>query len=217
MSGLRFAGGVVVLAMVSSPVFAQQAPAWYAGISSGVTYMNPSEISGGNGGKLGYDQGFNSDVAFGYAPNGSLQPFADMRIEFEFGYHSNPTNRYTPSLGAAAGTPGSVQSISYMGNAFYDFHNYSAWTPYVGAGAGIATVKLAKAIGTGARGSDSNAFAYQFMGGVYYTDPTLPKMDWSLGYRYYDISDPRFRYDGGKIKVNNLTTQDVELGARYRF
>lgn len=52
----------------------------------------------------------------------------------------------------------------YMINAYYDFKNSSAFTPFVGVGVGVADIKNAK----------DNEFAYSFSaGGKYYLDKNL--------------------------------------------
>ena len=206
--------------LFSASVFAADSagqPSWYAGLSGGVAFMSSSDITGGSSGKLGYDDGWSSAVALGYSPGGTYQPLANMRFEVELGFHHNNLNSFTPGGGAAVSAPGAIQSISYMANAYYDFRNPWPVTPYIGGGVGMASTKLAQNSGARNYNSSDNSFAYQFMGGIFYTPEATPKLDWTLGYRNYNVNNTEFNSAAGKIKLGDNTTQDVELGARFHF
>lgn len=192
-------------------------PNWYAGLSGGVTFLGDSDISGSSTGELGYESiGGIGTFALGYVPPAAFQPFSNMRFEAELGYHYNGTDGATIG-GAPVAAGDQLQAVSYMGNIYYDFRNNSRWTPYLGAGAGGATVSLSKRSGLGNTTSNDNVFAYQFMGGLSYAPVTMPMTEWGLGYRYFATQDPEFRTATGQIKVEDYRTHNVEVGGRFRF
>lgn len=187
-------------------------PRWYVGLSGGLSYLQDSDISGTSTGSLEYNGGGMATLSLGYQPPFGGAPFNGLRLEAELGYHDNGLNNFS-----FATSHGSVQSISYMGNAYYDFRNSSGWTPYVGAGAGGASVQLSKSSGLGNTSGTDSVFAYQFMGGIGYAPQTMPMTEWTLGYRYFVEDSPEFNAVGGKVKLDDLTSHNVEVGAKFRF
>lgn len=93
--------------------------------------------------------GFSITTAFG-------RRFGKWRGELEYGYRKNSISRInkndkgtydfdgspTSAFGQVEDPTGSVYIHSFMTNAFRDFHNKSIFTPYIGAGVGIAWQKL---------------------------------------------------------------------------
>ena len=99
---------------------------------------------------------------------------------------------------------------SFMANAYFDYLTCTPWTPYVGAGIGLAHLKA----DFGEDGKSVNNLAWQVMGGIAY-DVTA---NWTLdaGYRYADLG--RIRKNDG-YSVTKVTARDHEImfGARYNF
>jgi hypothetical protein len=150
---------------------------FYVGGSGDLTWPRNADMGGGG------------NVAVGYR-------FNDVRVEGEIGYHAADNLHY----------------ITYMGNVYYDFNQFtkthSGWriVPYVGAGIGDAALHL------GRNGSVSNTFhhntdtfAYQGMAGVTLVSDSMPRVDWTLGYRYLNT-------DEDEIQASN-----IQAGVRYHF
>lgn len=99
---------------------------------------------------------------------------------------------------------------SFMANAYFDYLTCTPWTPYVGAGIGLAHLKA----DFGETAKSVNNLAWQVMAGIAY-DVTS---NWTLdaGYRYADLG--RIRKNWGD-SVTKVTARDHEImfGARYNF
>lgn len=93
-----------------------------------------------------------------------------MRTELEGSYRRNNVDKITGP--GASGGEGSFRSFGVMANEYYDFHNTSAWTPYLGAGVGVA-FENARRIGNAFAANNTindwdTQFAYQGIAGVDY-------------------------------------------------
>ena len=65
--------------------------------------------------------------------------------------------------------------------------------------------------------SSDNRLGYQFMTGVSYTPTSMPKTDWTLGYRYLGTTSPQFTTATGNVKLDALHASNLELGFKYHF
>ena len=114
-----------------------------------------------------------------------------------------------------------LQNNSLMLNAYYDFNTCTKWTPYVGAGMGVAMLKFtAKDMADGEKESQkSYNFAWQIGAGVAYDLTKNVALD--AGYRYIDAGaataekniDSDFRH---RIKYDTAA-HEIYFGARYTF
>src|SRR5262245_42200591 len=97
MKKLLIAAGVLAFTSAATDANAAQPrwPLWYVGLSGGVTFLEDTDISGGATGNLDFKEGGNVALAIGYNPPMTLQPFSNMRFEFEVGYHYNGTDSLT--------------------------------------------------------------------------------------------------------------------------
>ena len=105
---------------------------WAIGSTSNVTTWTGWAV----GGKAGYD-------------------FIGPRVELEVGYGQIPTSANIPGTAIV----GKVGQLNAMANLLYDFWPDAAFTPYIGAGAGVAFVDSNSSLG-------STQFAYQGMLGM---------------------------------------------------
>jgi OmpA-OmpF porin, OOP family len=218
MNRLLFISGIMAAGMVVSQANANEErwPRWYVGLTGGVTFLEDDDISGGATGNMDFKTGGMGAISLGYMPALTMQPLSNMRFEAELGYHFNKLDSLTLS-GTPTATDGQIQGYSYMGNLYYDFRNSSQFTPYIGGGAGGAHLMLNRTSGLGNTDTGDNVFAYQFMGGIAYAPTTMPATEWNLGYRYFVAQDPTFGSPTGKIKRDDYTAHNVELGGKFRF
>ena len=127
----------------------------------------------------------------------------DIRAEVEYSYRRNDVDG-----GALISGRNRVQLLT--ANAWYDFKNVTAFTPYLGGGVGVAR---AKAIGNVpligfTTSSQDNAFAYQLGAGVSYA--LCKNMDLTADYRY--INTNSFDDIGDDYKAS-----EFRGGVRYNF
>lgn len=145
------------------------------------------------------DNGFGITGAFG----GTLGNGA--RLEAELGYRSNDVKDLT-AFGITVPIEGDVSSVSFMGNAYYDFATSSSFSPFIGGGIGFANVEVNDTATT----EDDTVFAYQLAAGVGFA--INEKLTLDLQYRYFATSD---------LELTGVTfeyaTQNLMAGLRYSF
>jgi opacity protein-like surface antigen len=211
-------GALMATTAFSSAQADERWPRWYLGLSGAYTVMSDEDVSGGTAArKMKLHDGFGIGGSIGYLPSSSVSILNVMRFEAEVVYHQNNIHSVGLAGGGTATSSGSYSSTAYMVNAFYDLPiANSLWSPYIGAGAGFATVHLPTNSGVGNTGSTDNEFAYQFMLGVGYSPVSLPNTQWTLGYRYMATEDPRFGGAGADVKTS-YSFNSLEAGAKFRF
>jgi opacity protein-like surface antigen len=187
------------------PAFAKD-NAWYVGVEGGglLTEDMKFDVGGSTlaplGGRATVDSkmGFDVDGIVGY-------DFGMFRLEGEVGYKRARVNSFsttaarTPAaaVAGAAGAPagtypdasGKNSALSFMVNGLLDFGSDEGFSGYVGAGAGVARVKLS---GYNVSADDflndtDSRFAWQAIAGVRY--PVSSNVDVGLKYRYFNVKD----------------------------
>jgi opacity protein-like surface antigen len=147
-----------------------------------------------------------------------------MRAELEYAYHTAVAYNPNPTF-VGAGVPTSFKSDltsqTVFANVYYDFATGTAFTPYVGAGLGMAwnhTKGTGTVIATGAtqdyhRTTDS--FAWNVGAGCAYTLTS----NWSLsaGYRYVDLGKVVWGDGTAQLTSKDITSHEVLMGLRYQF
>lgn len=219
-SFLTFCASLAAATALSLPANAahdtENWPRWYVGLSGGVSFLQDTDLSGASVGEASADTGAAFTGALGYTPYFGSAFFDNFRIEAELGYRFNDLDNASIG-GVNVPLNGDITAFSYMANLFYDFNNASQWTPYVGGGAGGARVKVDGNSGLGNTSDSDTVFAYQLMTGVTYAPKSMPFTEWGLGYRYFNASEPEFSTAGGPLKLDDLASHNVEVGARFRF
>lgn len=92
-----------------------------------------------------------------------------------------------------------VSIFSALANVYVDLPNSTIFTPYVGAGAGYANVKVEP-------GSSSDEFAWAATGGVAIS--FAPNVDLDVNYRYLDA---------GRVSGQDIDVHQIRAGLRYNF
>jgi outer membrane protein OmpA-like peptidoglycan-associated protein len=136
------------------------------------------------GGKVGYD-------------------FLGPRVDLEVGYGRIGNNVFFPGSAVS----GSSGQLNVMANAYYDLFAMERFSPYIGAGAGIAFVDSNTALG-------STVFAWQGMVGLrYYIDSS-----WAVGIegRYMGTTNPSINTPAGTVYSQNQTIAAL-AGISYKF
>ena len=163
-------------------------PGFYIGAEGGANWLlnnNSYQMDTGwaAGGKLGYD-------------------FVGPRVELEGLYRSNTGTGNVLFPGGVANVRGRIDQVSVMANLLYDFMPTSAFTPFIGAGAGIAFVDST------IQGCNlcSTQFAYQGIIGVAWNITEAFRL--SVDGRYFGTTNP------GAYTNNNIMTM---LSLSYKF
>ena len=159
-----------------------------------------------------YDNAWGASLAYGVK-------MCAFRTELELNINDTAKKKLYDDEGV---TKARTKTNSLFLNGYFDIPTKTAFTPYVGAGLGLARVKMvAKTVSE--EGLDKfkmsrTKVAYQLGAGVGYE---LTK-NWTLdaGYRYIDYGTVKKRYDDedgiGKDKLGTKA-HNFYLGGRYTF
>jgi opacity protein-like surface antigen len=170
-------------------------------------------VEGGFGCGLGY--GFRGELMFGYhgkkkfdGEPGPWFPFVPPRTD-------DPLHT-------------SVTSYTLMANIYKDLGTIGGWTPYVGAGIGLAFNEMDEvyftenaALQNRIKGDDETSFAWALMAGVGYQISDRAILD--FGYRYIDlgrVSSGRIDSAGfvnPRVTIDDLAAHEFKVGLRYHF
>jgi len=165
----------------------------------------PADVS------IEFDKGFAIGGAVGY-------DFGAFRLEGEVTYQKSDLDKLTVSAageGGSAKLSGDGTSLALLANGYYDFHNNSAFTPYVSAGIGFAKVSIndfgSPSLDIPPSGDeDDTVFAYQVGLGLGYAVAE----NWiiEIKYRYYATADPEFEGLTAEFSSHNILA-----GMRFSF
>ena len=189
---------------------------WYVSGSTGFSLMENARNH--NGSAVHYDTDADNP---GFDVNGAIgRDFGNgFRAEGELGYRQIGIDHVTAyGTGFPSGDAnGDANALSLMANGYYDFKNSTPFTPYIGAGVGVAHVGLNNLQVGGRPLVDDHDldFAYQAMAGVSYQlaqNGTL-----FTEYRYFAVNDPTFDTVGGGQVHSELATNNIEVGYRIAF
>ena len=203
---------VLVLAVVAAFTSPQslwaQSKGMYLSGTAGASQMLDSDINGtGVNITVGADPGYNLGIALGYAYDNN------WRTELEMGYGQSGVDKVT---GAANGG-GDISALRSFFNGYYDFANKTPWTPYLGAGIGVASVDFSDVTPVGgSRIDDSDTvFAYQAGAGVGYS--LSDRLGLFFDYRFLRTSDPGFRTNSGVSVDSEHREHNFIVGLRWSF
>ncbi|WP_224982739.1 outer membrane protein [Geomonas agri] len=158
--------------------------------------------------RIKFDPGLNVGGTLGY-------DFGMMRLEGEISYKDLQLNRVSESGGPIYRIEdGNVDTTAFMANVFFDMHNNTPITPYVGGGIGFASLHMNDVVsrdGTFLYGSDDQvAFAYQAGAGLEVALNRQLSLD--LAYRYFGTSQVSFIDTEFEVQTHNAT-----VGLRFKF
>ena len=148
--------------------------------------------------------------------------FGFLRLEGELSYRNAPIETVTASNGGRfRNVDGDLGAFATMFNVFFDLHNPSRVTPYLGGGIGFATLHLSDTSGFDNAGKvilydDSNetVFASQVGAGMDIAINSYYSLD--IGYRYF-ITD-KAQLDGDFISSNlKLESHNAMVGFKFKF
>ena len=129
-------------------------------------------------------------------------------------FRSSPLDEF--SLGPGVNIDGGIDSLSLMGNAFYDFNTGSAWTPYIGGGLGVAFMSSdISLVGATLIDDTDTVLAYQLGAGIGYA--LSPTVTITADYRFFGTENPvfsDFAADNIEFEYMNHT---ILVGARTTF
>lgn len=187
---------------------AQQTNGLYIVGGLGANWLRDADTTGtGVNTKYEFETGWAGIVGVGWGYGNGI------RVELEGGYRTNDVDK--ASTGTASGD---TNAWSLILNGLYDVNTGTSFTPYIGAGLGLARVKFDDVTvpgGTTRIDDSDTTFAYQGLLGIAYTLAPQWKID--LGYRYFVAHDPEFNASTGAKVESEYRSHTVLLALRYEF
>jgi outer membrane protein OmpA-like peptidoglycan-associated protein len=207
---MRIQASIIAAGLIGglSTAAVAQTNGWYAGAETGLNVVTDTKLKSVDGKRKD-----TNDLGYGIVAEGGYG-FGAVRVGGELGWRSNGTDKLAGTTGR-----GGIDALSAMANVYYDFNTGTAWTPYLGVGAGGADLeanKIRNSTATYAK-KDDFVFAYQGIAGVSYAlnDNLSIKGD----YRYFRTTQAEFKdpaIPGTKSKMD-YAAHAIMVGFTYKF
>lgn len=184
---------------------------WYVAGGLGARWTDDLTVSGAISGKLSMKPGYTGNVSIGRY----LDDIRVLRLEVEGIYARNNFAK-----AGTANASGNLDNTSVMVNVLYDIQTDTPWVPFLGGGIGYSRVGMNK-LETGSTtlvDSATNAFAYQFKGGVAYH--FNDSMAATVLYRYFATDNLSFAGSSaapGTVKTGGIRSHNAEVGFQFNF
>jgi opacity protein-like surface antigen len=199
-----FAVALLAATMLSSAAMAADANTPSAGpyISGQVGYNMPSENA------LDNNASFAAAAGYRFNPN--------VRVEGELSYRKNDYSENVDGVSAN----GDVKGTNLMANAWYDFANSTAFTPYIGGGLGMmrGSAKIGFAGSPTTIDDSDTVFAWQLGAGLAYN--VTQNIAVTADYRYIETNNFNFDVKNGLVSTfdaGDYRAHEVRAGLRYSF
>ena len=222
---------VAVTLAASSPSFSQAfSQDFYGHVFGGISTGSDPSFSGdvATGAGVGpqtvdtdLDTGFNFGIALGTSLPALGQNF---RGEIELSYSSSDVDNIAFSGNGPApeiNVDGDISTTRLFGNVYYDFQSSGKFTPYVGAGLGVAFTDLDFVYGPGVAVRDnSEDLSAQLILGTSYQLSENMSLTGDIRYiRDFGVSGARFNPAGGVTGVvsDDIDSLNLNVGVRFGF
>ena len=190
--------------------------------------VSKDNISGGSGiGQYGQNSiGGGSAIGYDFYPKMQLP----IRAEVEYALRGNMQTTWDSQHGEIDGTPGHIETEAkwnaqtLFANFYYDFHNSTAFTPYVGAGLGVAFMNTKYTVNGVSDAGDnvellskskmSTNFAWNVGLGCSYAVNENFSVD--LAYRFVKLGQTEVEKNDMSLKTNPYSNE-FSLGLRMTF
>lgn len=216
---------LAILATIMIPALCQAAPShpgpYFSGFF-GASFPHTADVTGFDYFvNKPFDERVELDPGVNIGATGGFD-FGYFRMEGELSYKNGDITTISDRSGAYRyhNVDGTLGAFAMMFNTFFDLHNSSPVTPYLGGGIGFATVHLSDTFVPGDpvpiyQADDDSVFAYQAGAGLEIAFNRTLSLD--LGYRYFATSKARF--DTNRDITTELTFQshNAAAGLRVKF
>jgi len=217
---------IIAIAIPAASQAAPMRPGPYVTGFLGITVPKDTDATGTDfsptGGQFNERIGFDPGVYVGGA--GGFD-FGFLRLEGELSYKEADIKSVTDQTGTNQyrAVDGNLGALAFMVNAFFDIHNETPVTPYVGGGIGFATLHLTDTFATNAGNQrvflypkdDDTVFAYQVGAGLDIALNRRYSLD--LGYRYFNTDRATFNGDLVTSSGIRFESHNAMVGFRMKF
>ena len=212
------AKSLVAIVMLGAASLAHAQEGMYVSIQGGGSLLSDADIEDPTGLAAALGEEIEFDPGFNIGGSAGIVFRNNFRIEAEVNFARNDIDEFEV-LGISFSADGDVDSLAFMGNAFYDFAIRPPWTLYVGGGAGVAIISIddVKALGMSfpLKDDDDTVFAYQAGAGIGYA--ISPSTTLTLDYRFFATEDPEFEDEFGDPFEAEYSRHDLRVGLRFLF
>lgn len=225
MQKLMIISAALLLALPSIGAAAEPRAGGYVSGFIGVSMPSDNDVTNDYGGnppssdkdRIEFDPGIYVGGTGGY-------DFGYLRLEGEISYRNSEIDSITNSVDGRYGNlDGDLGVSAFMANAFFDLHNDSRVTPYLGGGIGFAVLNLGNTSGTDRNydywdlysEDDDTVFAYQIGAGVEIA--LNPRYSLDLGYRYFGTDTANFNDNFLQSSRMKFESHNVTVGFRATF
>jgi opacity protein-like surface antigen len=209
-----------LLLLLASPVLA--ASGFYLGSHGGLLLVDDSRndrIDSSTEGRfiIEFDPGAHAAAVLGYNLADAFPRIGIGRIELEAALRQSDLDKISFLEGGPLPAGGKVRVESLMFNTFGEHRESLPWLPYVGAGAGVARLKMqnVSTLGGPVVDDDDTVFAWQAGAGLGYQ--AFRHLAFDLGYRYFQAVHPKFTDTAGFESRARYRAHSFILGARLMF
>lgn len=200
--------------------FALPAQAEINGVYGGVKFIDSIQNKWGGGLLSGYSHNQNTVggglfVGYDFYPKNQIP----LRAEIEYAIRSDMSRKESLDiLGVNVDVDARFGLQTLMANFYFDIHNSTAFTPYLGAGAGLAFVSShyeVSALGASvSRDNRNTVFAWNVGAGCSYAFNENISAD--LGYRFIGMGESSSSFFGDNVSTIG-NAHEFSLGLRFTF
>ena len=212
---------IITLISFAVPAICSAAPARPGAYMSG--FIGISVPSSEDASTFDSNGSFNDRVEFD--PNINIggtggYDFGIVRLEGELSYKNADLKTITDQTSGIRyhNVDGNLGALALMVNGFFDLHNDSRVTPYLGGGIGFASLHLSDTFTQASLpiygAGDATVFAYQAGAGVAIALNQRVSLD--IGYRYFGTGRGDFDSDLSTTSMK-FESHNAALGVRYKF
>lgn len=149
---------------------------------------------------------------------------ADVTVDHRFEGRFSARNATLAAPGATLSHTADFSATTALANVYLDLGTWSGFTPYVGAGLGVAGKTMADYVIEGAGGASTAVpgrsrtdFAWALMGGVAIDVGYDASLD--LGYRYLSLgkAETRATPATGATQLRDVDSHEIRAGLRWAF
>lgn len=171
--------------------------------------------------RVEFDPGINLGATGGY-------DFGMLRLEGEISYKNSGIKSIRDKSDGVRlqNVDGNMEALAFMANGFFDFHNTSKLTPYIGGGVGFASLYLSDTTALDPRtvparniisygAADDTVFAWQAGAGVEIAMNRQVSLD--VGYRYFATEKANFESDLNINTRMKFESHNASVGVRFKF
>lgn len=186
---------------------------WYLRADGGYRWDNASGVNAASGANP-TDNSYGKDYMVGLGAGFRYKWIrADVTVDYA------AAQKYQGTLVTANDVTAKIQTDTALVNLYADLGTWSRFTPYIGAGIGMARVKVSDFEGltpplTGAAAQTQWNLAWAAMAGTAFALSRNIQLD--IGYRYLGFGNVQTADGpGGHMTFRNLAAQEVRVGLRW--